>query len=153
MGSRALIRCLRRYNHHQHLLEPTGQLRAGFGARGLLLPANRVPFKTVEEVVGELTRNVIGGPHHYDPDQYNKNREALLNILPESQAELPGRRMTDSYDAAIIPLGSDRKLRERYITNHGGVRVGRLLEDMDIFAVHLVFKHVVNPRQTEGMSR
>ena len=27
------------------------------------------------------------------------------------------------------------------------VRVGRLLEDMDIFAVHLVFKHVLNPLQ------
>ena len=29
----------------------------------------------------------------------------------------------------------------------GGVRIGRILEDMDIFAVHLVFKHVENPRQ------
>jgi hypothetical protein len=25
----------------------------------------------------------------------------------------------------------------RYSTIHGGVRIGRLLEDMDIFAVHL----------------
>ena len=32
----------------------------------------------------------------------------------------------------------------RYLTMGGGVRIGRILEDMDIFAVHLVFKHVEN---------
>lgn len=31
------------------------------------------------------------------------------------------------------------------MTHLGGVRIGRLLEDMDIFAVHLVFKHVKLP--------
>ena len=35
----------------------------------------------------------------------------------------------------------------RYLNPQGGVRIGRLLEDMDVFAVHLVFKHVLNPRQ------
>ena len=37
----------------------------------------------------------------------------------------------------------------RYLTMGGGVRIGRILEDMDIFAVHLVFKHVENPRQVD----
>jgi acyl-coenzyme A thioesterase 9 len=46
--------------------------------------------------------------------------------------------MLDSFDQAIIPLGSDRVLRDKYLTHLGGVRIGRLLEDMDIFAVHLV---------------
>ena len=91
--------------------------------------------------------------------------------------------MIDSYDSAIIPLGSDAVLRDRseklpwkhfqankpkalqeksltnlynictcnfifrYLNPQGGVRIGRLLEDMDVFAVHLVFKHVLNPRQ------
>ena len=88
--------------------------------------------------------------------------------------------MIDSYDSAIIPLGSDAVLRDRseklhaeilnhtnlkhfrtksllisynyvflfrYLNPQRGVRIGRLLEDMDVFAVHLVFKHVLNPRQ------
>ena len=42
--------------------------------------------------------------------------------------------------------------RDKYLTAQGGVRLGRLLEDMDIFAVHLVFKHVLNPKQKEGMA-
>jgi acyl-coenzyme A thioesterase 9 len=53
--------------------------------------------------------------------------------------------MLDSYDSAVIPLGSDVQLRDRYMTHLGGVRIGRLLEDMDIFAVHLVFKHTLLP--------
>ena len=28
--------------------------------------------------------------------------------------------------------------------------MGRLLEDMDVFAVHLVFKHILNPKQPKG---
>merc|ERR1719300_1707115 len=74
-------------------------------------------------------------------------REELLKILPKCQDELPPRRMLDSYDSAIIPIASDPSLRDHYITYDGGVRIGRLLEDMDIFAVHLVFKHVLNPLQ------
>ena len=79
----------------------------------------------------------IGGPSNYDPDLYNKKREDLLKILPTSQGQLPPRRMLDSYDSAIIPIASDPSLRDHYITYDGGVRIGRLLEDMDIFAVHL----------------
>jgi acyl-coenzyme A thioesterase 9 len=78
---------------------------------------------------------------------YQRQREDLMAILPESQESLPPRRMLDSHDSAIIPLGSDPLLRDRYLTPEGGVRIGRLLEDMDVFAVHLVFKHVLNPKQ------
>lgn len=58
--------------------------------------------------------------------------------------------MLDSFDEALIPLGTDKQLRDRYLTHFGGVRVGRLLEDMDVFAVHLVFKHMENPRKGRG---
>lgn len=102
-----------------------------------------VPDRTVGEVVRDLTETVIGGPASYDPELYKRQRERLIDLVPKSQEELAPRRMTDSFDQAIIPLGSDTKLRDRYTTFFGGVRVGRLLEDMDIFAVHLVFKHML----------
>ena len=101
------------------------------------------PDRTVGEVVRDLTETVIGGPASYDPELYKRQRERLIDLVPKSQEELVPRRMTDSFDQAIIPLGSDAKLRDRYTTFFGGVRVGRLLEDMDIFAVHLVFKHML----------
>jgi len=61
--------------------------------------------------------------------------------------------MSDSFDQSYLPLGSDRKLRDRYLTHFGGVRVGRLLEDMDVFAVHLgehiAHCHYLNPLKQE----
>ena len=101
------------------------------------------PDRTVGEVVHDLTKTIIGGPASYDPKLYKKQREQLMDLVPKSQEELAPRRMTDSFDQAIIPLGSDAKLHDRYTTFLGGVRVGRLLEDMDMFAVHLVFKHIL----------
>ena len=116
------LKCLQHHNPH---------------SRGLLTPSTPPPYRTSAEVVRALSQDIIGGPSNYDPDLYNKKREELLKILPKSQAELPPRRMLDSYDSAIIPIASDPSLKDHYITYDGGVRVGRLLEDMDIFAVHL----------------
>ena len=38
------------------------------------------------------------------------------------------------------------------MTFHKTVRVGRLLEDLDIFAVTLCYKHILNPKQTPGIT-
>ena len=102
----------------------------------LLTPSDPPEHRTLAEVVWALS-GIIGGPSTYDQDLYNKRRQELVDILPAKQDDLSIRRMLDSYDSAIIPIVSDPSLRERYLTNHGGVRIGRLLEDMDIFAVHL----------------
>lgn len=42
--------------------------------------------------------------------------------------------MKDSLVTAIIPLSSNRELRDRYLAASGQLRAGRLLEDTDIFA-------------------
>lgn len=68
----------------------------------------------------------------YKPIQ--PSRSHLIQYLPNSQSELPARSMKDSFMAALIPLSSDNSLQDKYITFLGHVRVGRLLEDMDIFA-------------------
>lgn len=68
----------------------------------------------------------------YKPIQ--ASRSHLMQYLPTSQNELPPRSMKDSFMAALIPLSSDTSLQDKYITFLGHVRVGRLLEDMDIFA-------------------
>lgn len=61
-------------------------------------------------------------------------RDHLNKYLPKTQEELPPRAMMDSFLAAIIPLSTDVNLQDRYITFLGHVRIGRLLEDMDMFA-------------------
>lgn len=58
----------------------------------------------------------------------------------------------DSYDTAIIPLSSDLSMREKYMTFHKTVRFGRLLEDLDVFAVTLCYRHILNPKQPIGVT-
>lgn len=43
-------------------------------------------------------------------------------------------------------------MREKYMTFHKTVRIGRLLEDLDIFAVTLCYRHILNPKQPSGVT-
>ncbi|GAV06820.1 hypothetical protein RvY_16742-2 [Ramazzottius varieornatus] len=69
--------------------------------------------------------------------------------LAESQDELPPRRLFDSYDEIIIPLKDNVTKREEYYNAFHKVRFGRLLEDLDMFAVWLTYKHTLS---TEDMA-
>lgn len=85
----------------------------------------------------------------YSP--FQPSRQHLLKLLPVSQDELPPRSMQDSFSSAILPLSTDLALQEKYVTFLGNVRLGRLMEDMDIFAgslseinvrLHIYFEHM-----------
>lgn len=69
-------------------------------------------------------------------------REHLEQFEPKSADDLPARTMLDSYSEALIPLGTDAKLREKHMTAFATVRYGRLLEAMDMFAVWVVVNHL-----------
>lgn len=71
------------------------------------------------------------------------NREFLP--LAESQDELPVRNMMASYRMAIIPIGSNPELSDKYRNIHGGIRFGRILEDLDTFAVAISYSHTLDP--------
>lgn len=68
------------------------------------------------------------------------SREYLLKHEPKPE-DVPARSMQDSFTSAIIPLSTDLSLRDRYVTFLGHVRLGRLMEDMDLFAGK--WKHVI----------
>lgn len=74
-----------------------------------------------------------------------QSREHLLQYEPKSINELPPRSMQDSFTSAVIPLSTDTKLQDKYVTFLGSVRLGRLMEDMDLFAVWVVHQHVHIP--------
>lgn len=79
------------------------------------------------------------------------SRAHLVQYLPKSQNDLPSRSMRDSYLVALIPLSTNTRLQDKYTTFLGSVRVGRLLEDMDIFAVMVAQKHILNPDLPSGI--
>lgn len=69
-----------------------------------------------------------------------QSREHLLKYAPAA-SELPPRTMQDSFTSALIPLSKDQSLQDKYVTFLGSVRLGRLMEDMDLFAGEFVIKN------------
>ncbi|CAG9823418.1 unnamed protein product [Phaedon cochleariae] len=100
-------------------------------------------YATITDLKATIARE-MGVDTGYQP--IPKDRSHLLKYLPQTQEELPTRSMQDSFLAGIIPLSTDKVLQDKYITFLGHVRTGRLLEDMDIFAVMVAHKHIVNPK-------
>ncbi|XP_060527760.1 acyl-coenzyme A thioesterase 9, mitochondrial-like isoform X2 [Cylas formicarius] len=112
-------------------------------------PPNK--YEGVVGTLGELKIKLaleMGVNRVYKP--VGTSRAHLSKFLPKSQEELPHRSMSDSFIATIIPLSTDETLQEKYTTFLGHVRVGRLLEDMDIFAVIVARKHILNPNHPEN---
>ncbi|VEN61909.1 unnamed protein product, partial [Callosobruchus maculatus] len=105
-------------------------------------------FPSMNELKLNIARKMLGSDIGYRPIQ--QDRSHLLKYLPKSQAELPPRSMEDSFLVGIIPLSKDKILQDKYVTFLGHVRIGRLLEDMDIFAVMVCYKHIVNPKLPEN---
>lgn len=85
----------------------------------------------------------LGIQEHWSP--LVKSREHLTQYEPKSIDDLPPRSMQDSFTSAIIPLSEDLAIRDKYVTFLGSVRLGRLMEDMDMFAVWVLHKHVKLP--------
>lgn len=71
--------------------------------------------------------------------------------LPNSQDELPVRSMVDSYDECIIPLASSLAMKKSHTSGQGFVRFGRILEDMDEFAVWLSYRYLQYPGLSFGV--
>lgn len=100
-------------------------------------------------LVVSIFASEIGQAREYSPSgvaETRQERQRLMEFLPKSVDELPPRRMKDSFVTAVIPLKDQWDIRERYVTLEGNVRIGRVLEDMDIFSVYCAFRHILNPR-------
>ena len=112
--------------------------------RTLLSSSNlsEVKLEVFSEVLAETQS-------HCSAANSESDRSRLLEILPKSQDVLPARKMSDSLLHAVIPMGSNPEVQLKYISSVGGARLGRLLQDMDYFAAVVVYKHILNPLQTD----
>ena len=71
-----------------------------------------------------------------------------MKKLPVSlKKSLSPRKTSDSAIKMIMPFSKDLELRERYINFFGALRLGKLLEDLDLIAGQVAYKH------TEGWER
>ncbi len=74
-----------------------------------------------------------------------------LNINKKNRSKFcnppVSRVVSDSAFEKILPFGTDLKLRDSYINFFDGLRLGKLLEDLDFIAGRVAYKH------TEGLER
>ncbi|KAF5281694.1 hypothetical protein FQA39_LY17715 [Lamprigera yunnana] len=105
---------------------------------------------TIVDVENYVARKMGVNEKKYEPTSMNTENRAHLNkYLVKNQSDLPPRTMQDSFASAIIPL-NDVFIRNKYVALLGSVRVGRLLEDMDIFAVYICHLYILNPNVPTG---
>ncbi|XP_037946175.1 acyl-coenzyme A thioesterase 9, mitochondrial-like [Teleopsis dalmanni] len=110
--------------------------------RSVGLQKNDASFGGTMAEVKEKIMTSLGLEEGYEP--IPKTREHLMKYLPKAE-NLPPRSMQDSFTSAIIPLSTDKQLQDKYVAFLGHVRLGRLMEDMDLFAVWVCHQHLKIP--------
>ncbi|XP_016987529.1 acyl-coenzyme A thioesterase 9, mitochondrial [Drosophila rhopaloa] len=98
--------------------------------------------------VGKKIREHVGaeGGYHAIP----KSREGLLKFQPK-RSELPKRSMMDSHTTANILLENDALMRERFVYGVGLLRMGRIMEELDLLSVWICHRHIFPPKLPEGV--
>ncbi|PWN99645.1 hypothetical protein FA09DRAFT_359067, partial [Tilletiopsis washingtonensis] len=73
---------------------------------------------------------------------------ASLTLTPPLLARARGKpkRMHDSYVELSLPFRSQPDILERYIATSGGIRLGKLFEDLDSLAGDAAYTHVLGGR-------
>nr|XP_036668645.1 acyl-coenzyme A thioesterase 9, mitochondrial isoform X2 [Drosophila suzukii] len=119
-------------------------IRALLGNHG-----RRAVAKKIREHIG------VEGGYHAIP----KSREGLLKFQPDS-SDLPERSMIDSQTTASILMESDALMRERFVYGGGLLRMGRMMEELDLLAgkssiillaVWISHRHVFLPKLPKGI--
>jgi len=91
----------------------------------------------------------------YDPAGFKKTmkerKAAFAHLMPKSQDVIPTRSLMDGYNMAMIPVGSEKWLRNAYTSPNNHVRIGRIIEDFDTFCVITGHKYVVYPTTSKDV--
>lgn len=59
-----------------------------------------------------------------------------------SEDSLTPRNMHDSYSELVLPFGSSSEILEQYTNASGGIRTGKLMENLDSLAGSIAYKHM-----------
>ncbi|XP_021346919.1 acyl-coenzyme A thioesterase 9, mitochondrial-like [Mizuhopecten yessoensis] len=93
----------------------------------------------------KMLQKLVGAQKIWKPQQIEAAGQQQMSL---SQDDLPVRTMKDSYQEAVIPLGSNPDTREKYVNFYDGIRFGRILEDLDTFAVWISYTHTTHDDET-----
>ncbi|XP_035692584.1 acyl-coenzyme A thioesterase 9, mitochondrial-like [Branchiostoma floridae] len=113
--------------------------QAGVQSRFVLVRhESSATLPSIQEVRSRL-QDLVGAQKFWSVEA--EDRSKLATQLPSSQDELTPRRSAESRQQVVIPLATNEPLREKYINFFKGIRFGRILEDLDTFAVWISYQH------------
>ncbi|KAI1710838.1 putative acyl-coenzyme A thioesterase 9, mitochondrial-like [Ditylenchus destructor] len=99
-------------------------------------------------------QHVANNPQLLTIKQINDVLAQHVAALPEakdiSHDPKKAHSVADSIDSVVIPLGSEPQIRLQYVNNLNITRFGKILEDLDTFAVWLSYKHNQGPEVPMG---
>ncbi|XP_039479695.1 acyl-coenzyme A thioesterase 9, mitochondrial isoform X1 [Drosophila santomea] len=131
----------------RHLCPQLGALRHRFAERGGDQLESGHSSGTMADVAKKIREHVgVEAGYHIIP----KSREGLLKFQPK-QDELPNRSMVDSYTTAKVLLETDAVMRQRFVYGRGLLRMGRIIEELDLLAVWICHLHIHLPNLPEGV--
>ncbi|KAK3604467.1 hypothetical protein CHS0354_007171 [Potamilus streckersoni] len=113
-------------------------------SRTLLSDAKRSMTPTIHET-REWLKDLLDAHGIWGSPPPGSGMKAVPSPDNFENVKLQVRNMQDSYKEARIPVGSDPMVREKYINFYNGIRIGRILEDLDTFAVAIGYKHNLDP--------
>ena len=95
-----------------------------------------------------LLKAYVGGARYFFEEATSDASSQSLREVT-SQDELETRSMKDSIREAVVPLGDNPSVRDKYLTFYKTVRIGKLLEDMDTLAGLVGYKYYKGPAEYE----
>ncbi|GBB84858.1 hypothetical protein RclHR1_11430006 [Rhizophagus clarus] len=79
---------------------------------------------------------------------YNaKAKQPIYQTKSSINRKLNLRTMSDSYVEEFLPFKSDPDLLEEYVNPDGGIRIGKIFEDLDLLASIISYKHCMNEKE------
>nr|AAL90196.1 AT27044p [Drosophila melanogaster] len=131
----------------RHPWHQLGAIRHSFMESGRELLDSGHRSGTMADVAKKIREHVgVEGGYHIIP----KSRDGLLKFQPK-QDELPNRSMLDSQTTAQVLLETDALLRQRFVYGRGLLRMGRIIEELDLLAVWICHLHIHLPNLPEGV--
>ncbi|VDM39559.1 unnamed protein product [Toxocara canis] len=98
-----------------------------------------VPKRSAAAAYATRAQNASSGIGHMLHGPIERPLMANPDIVDVS--ELGAHTMNESRDSVLIPLGNEPDIRLQYVNIKKCVRFGKLLEDLDTFAIWLSYRH------------
>ena len=82
-------------------------------------------------------------PRHPRFESMDKQLASMLHHLSHQSSQRPFLLPTDSALSILLPLKSSPLIYDQYVRFDGGVRFGKILEDLDAFAANIAHMHLL----------